>query len=53
MGLSLKKSQITLSPCFTFIPKTGVGLPKAVINFYCMCLKMAEIFQLLVVQFKN
>jgi len=25
---TFKKNQITLYPCFTVIPKTGVGLPK-------------------------
>jgi len=27
-------SRITLSPCFTFIPKTGVGLPQAGVCYY-------------------
>jgi len=29
-----KSNQITLSPCSTFIPKTGVGLAKTGISFY-------------------
>jgi len=29
----LKNNQITLSPCFTFIPKIGVGLPKTGLVF--------------------
>jgi len=29
-----KNNQITLITCFTFIPKTGVGLPKTGIIFY-------------------
>ena len=33
--LNFKNNQITLSPCFTFIPKTGVGLPKPGVRFYC------------------
>ena len=31
-----KNNQITLFPCFTFIPKTGVGLPKTRVSFYCV-----------------
>jgi len=27
---------ITLAPCFTFIPKTAVGLPKTGVRFYCV-----------------
>jgi len=30
----LKNNQITLLPCFTFIPKTGVGLTKTGVSFY-------------------
>jgi len=30
----LKNNQITLSPCFTFIRRTGVGLPKTGTSFY-------------------
>jgi len=30
-----KNDQIMFSPRFTFIPKTGVGLPKAGASFYC------------------
>jgi len=30
-----KKYQITLFICFTFIPKTGMGVPKTRIIFYC------------------
>jgi len=30
-----KNNQITLSPCFTFIPKNSVGLPKIGVGFYC------------------
>jgi len=30
----LKNNQITLSPCFTLIPKTGVGLLKSRVSFY-------------------
>jgi len=33
-----KNNQMTLSPCFTFIPKTGMGLPKSGISFYWVCL---------------
>jgi len=28
-----KNDQTTLSPCSTFIPKTGVGLPKTGVSF--------------------
>jgi len=31
-----KHNQIALSPCFTFAPKTGVGLPEAWVSFYCV-----------------
>jgi len=31
--LIFKSNQITLSPCFNFIPKTGV-LPNAGVSFY-------------------
>ena len=31
-----KINQITLSACFTFMPKTGVGLPKIGVSFYCV-----------------
>jgi len=30
----LKNNQITLSPCFTLIPKTGVELPKTGVSFH-------------------
>jgi len=30
-----KNNQMTISPFFSFIPKTGVGLPKIGVNFYC------------------
>jgi len=30
-----KNNQITLSPCFTFIPKIRTGLPKTGFSFYC------------------
>jgi len=30
-----KTKQITLSPCFTSMAKTGVELPKTWIRFYC------------------
>jgi len=39
--LFFKNNQITLSPCFsgtfmyTYIPKSGVGLPKTGVRFYC------------------
>jgi len=26
-------NKITLFPCFTFMPKTGMGLPKTGVNF--------------------
>jgi len=29
-----ENDQITLSLCFTFIPKTGVGLPETGVSFY-------------------
>jgi len=32
----LKNNLITLSSCFTFIPKTGVGLHETGISFYCV-----------------
>jgi len=32
--ISSKNNQITPSPCFTFIPKTVVGLPKTEVSFY-------------------
>jgi len=28
-------SEITLSPCFNFLPKTGGGLIKTGVRFYC------------------
>jgi len=31
-----KNNQIALFPCFTFIPKAGVGLPKTGFMFYCV-----------------
>jgi len=31
-----KNSQITVFSCFTFIPKTDMGLPKTGIIFYCV-----------------
>jgi len=31
----LKYNQIALSSRFTFMPKTGVGLPKTGVSFYC------------------
>jgi len=31
-----KNNLITLSPCFTFLPKTGIGLPKTGVSFYCV-----------------
>jgi len=30
----INNNQITLFPCFAFIPKTGVGLPKTRVRFY-------------------
>jgi len=30
-----KNNEITLSPCFTFIPKIGVGLRKTGVSFHC------------------
>jgi len=30
-----KNIGITLSLCFAFVPKTGVGLPKTWVSFYC------------------
>ena len=30
---TFNNNQITLSPCFTFTPKIGVGLPKPKIGF--------------------
>jgi len=34
--LPSKLDQIMLFPCFTFIPKTGTGIPKtAGVSFYC------------------
>jgi len=40
--LIFKNNQITLFPCFTFIPNAGVGLPKTDVGFYSVLLKMAE-----------
>jgi len=34
-----KNNQIKLSPCSTFIPKTGEGLPKTGGSFYCVVRK--------------
>jgi len=34
-------NQITLSPCFTFIPKTGVGLPKTGFFFTVLSFRKA------------
>jgi len=31
-----KNNQITLSPCFTFTPKTRTGLPETGVSFYCV-----------------
>ena len=39
-----KNNQITPSHCFTFVPKTGVGLPKKGVIFYCVSLTLL-IFQ--------
>ena len=36
----LKNNQITISPCFSFIPKTGVGLPQKEVSFYCEWLEV-------------
>jgi len=33
-GFIFENNQITLLPCFTFIPKTGIGLPKIGVSFY-------------------
>jgi len=33
---TLQNNKITLSLCFTFISKTGVGLPKTGASFYCV-----------------
>jgi len=35
MGGIFKNNHITLFACFTFIPKTGVGIPKTNIHFDC------------------
>jgi len=40
--LLIKKKQITLLSCFTFIPKTGMGLLKRGVVFYCACLNQAS-----------
>jgi len=37
-----KNNQFTLFPCFTFIPKTGVGIPETGINFYRCMLILVE-----------
>ena len=37
-GFILKNYQITLVPCFPFIPKTSVGLPKTEVSFYSVWL---------------
>ena len=34
--LIFKNNIITLPSCFTFIPKTGVELPKTGVSFYCV-----------------
>jgi len=31
-----RNNPITLYPCFTLIPKTGVELPKTGVSFYCV-----------------
>jgi len=31
----IKNNQFTLFTCFTFVPKTDMGLPKTGIIFYC------------------
>jgi len=31
-----ENNHITLFPCYTFIFKTGVGLPKTEASFYCV-----------------
>jgi len=36
-----KNNQFTLCPCLTFIPKTGVGLSKIGVSFYCAIHKVA------------
>ena len=33
-------NQITIFPCFTFITKTGVGLAKIAVIFYCFPLEV-------------
>jgi len=39
-----KDNQITLSPYFTFIPKTSVGLPETGVSFPCVgSLKFAKV----------
>jgi len=40
-----KNNQVTLSPCFTFIPKPGVGLPKTGVGFYCVNETKTKILQ--------
>jgi len=39
---TLNNTQITFSSCFTFVPKTDVGLPKTGAGFYCgeLCICM-------------
>jgi len=36
-----KNTVITLFPCFTFIPLTGLGLPKTEASFYCDLLRLS------------
>jgi len=33
-GFIFKNNQITLSPCFTFVPKAGMALPKTGASFF-------------------
>jgi len=33
-GGILKNNQLTPFPCYTFIPKTDMGLPKTGVSFY-------------------
>jgi len=38
-----KNSQMTLSPCFISVPKTGVGLPEIGLSFYCVLPRISDI----------
>jgi len=52
---NFKSNQITLSPCSTFTPETGLGLPKTRVSFYCVSVlilgvKLTQVLELKILQ---